>query len=103
MTDTDKQAEQYQRAIEAAFREGYKAGYDRGQDDQCQYEWGAGGGSAGSRDRAQDREWSESDAIKTCPRCGGSNTDTRHAEGSMFICETDWRQCEDCEFQWGHQ
>ncbi len=95
--------ETLQKAIETAFREGYAAGYENGSSDQCSYEWGSGSKGRKSLEREKDQAWQDSDAIKTCPKCGSTNTDKRHHDGSTFICETDWRQCEDCEHQWDHQ
>lgn len=39
-----------------------------------------------------------------CPECGGDNIIERHANTPNNAgCETDWRQCEDCDHQWDHQ
>lgn len=91
-------------AIEAAFREGYSAGYDEGADDATGFEFGQGSKSGPTRKRIQDQAWRDSEAIKTCPKCGSTNTDKRHADTPNNVgVETDWRQCEDCEWQWDHQ
>lgn len=95
--------EQILAAIEAAFREGYKAGYRVGGDDQCAYEWGSGSKSDATQQKNQDQEWRDSESIKICPNCGSSNTDKYHHEGNYFICETDWRKCDDCQHQWDFQ
>lgn len=91
-------------AIEAAFREGYKAGYDNGADDATSYQWGSGSKSTSALGKILDAAWDDSDAIKTCPKCGSTNTVKRHADTPNNAgTETDWRQCEDCEHQWDCQ
>ncbi len=100
MTDTETAIKE---AIEAAFREGYKAGYNNGSGDQCSYEWGSGSKGDKALKKAEDQEWDDSEAVQTCPKCGSKNTNKRHHDGNMFMCETDWRQCDDCEHTWDHQ
>lgn len=105
MTTTKDQSEidKLRAALEAAFRDGYKSGYSEGGSDQCSYEWGCGSKCDSVLKRNQDREWKDSDTFTKCPVCGSENTDSRHHDGTAFIFETDWRQCEDCEAQWDHQ
>lgn len=91
-------------AIEAAFREGYKEGYIDGADDAARHSWGCGNTASAAQKRKQDDAWDNSEAIKTCPHCGSTNTEKRHADAPNNAgTETDWRQCEDCDHQFDHQ
>ena len=47
---------------EAAFREGYLAGYVQGGDDQSKYEWGGGLTHRNVRKRDETQAWNDSEA-----------------------------------------
>lgn len=94
--------------VEAAFREGYKAGYNNGGSDAASYEWGGGSKHAATLLRDETSEWEQSDAkkaqdVEKCPACGSEDIGTRHRDGDFALPETDWKQCEQCDHQWGHQ
>jgi len=50
---------------ERIFREGYRAGYEQGGDDQSSYEWGCGLKRRGTRQQEEDEAWNSSAA--KCP------------------------------------
>lgn len=100
---TDTQ-EAIRKAIEAAFREGYNEGYANGSNDATGFEFGALSKDRREVKREQDTAWRDSEAIKTCPKCGSTDTNKRHADTPNNAgTETDWRQCEECDHQFDHQ
>ncbi len=91
--------------IEAAFREGYAAGYNNGSSDQCSFEWGSSKHSDVAK-REKDTEWKDSEAFKfgiECPLCHSKNFGHGHHAGSFAVPECDYLSCYDCGHQWGHQ
>ena len=37
-----------------------------------------------------------------CPECGNSNILHRHHDGNIAVPDCDFKECEDCEHQFGH-
>jgi len=42
-------------------------------------------------------------AVEPCPRCGSDDTERRHHEATFAVPECDYKACNKCEHQWGHE
>jgi hypothetical protein len=38
-----------------------------------------------------------------CPQCGSEQVDIHHHNGTFSVPECDYKQCDDCGHQWGHE
>ena len=41
--------------------------------------------------------------LEKCPKCGSYETYRRHADGTFYLPECFFQQCDECDHQWGHQ